>query len=366
MTAVMLSQWMKERRSPFILLLLITLSVVAVVIFGSSKEESITIEVFADPGLKAEDASLIMDRLNESGAFAFRLTDEETAHAEVQEGRSMAAVRLMETDYRIMASVDDYNVVLLERQVASVYREELAIRLAAEQAGGPAGFREQVLADLEQPPLKLVVASPDGGSVESYDMGLQLTFAFALFVVMFTIGFKINAINTEKTSGVWDRMVLSPMSKTSMYLGHLTYAVLISFFQVSVVLAILKFGLGFAIGERYGELLVISLLYVISVVAMAMLFTGITRTPEKFNMIYPSVIPVIPLICGAYMPPDVFNNAVFDIIAQIFPMSHAMDAMLGITMHGAGWADLYLPIAKLVLLTVLFMGIGINLVERNR
>ncbi|GBG08250.1 hypothetical protein PAT3040_02822 [Paenibacillus agaridevorans] len=366
MSAVMLSQWMKERRSPYVLMLFIVLSVLAVLLFGSSNGGSLKVDVFSDAGMPEEQASLLVARLNESEAFVFRMLEEEEVRKNVQEGRSAAAVRLMADDFRILASVNDYNVQLLESQVASVYKEELQIRSAMEAAGSPSGFREDVLRYLENPPLTMELASPDGGSVESYNMGLQLTFAFALFVVMFTIGFKINAINAEKTSGIWDRMVLSPLSKTAMYMGHLTYSTIIGFIQVVLVLAILRFGFGFAIGDRYGELLAVSLLYVVSVVAMAILFTGITRTPEKFNMVYPSIIPVIPLISGAYMPPGVFDNAILQAFAQLFPLSHAMDAMLGISMHDFGWTELYLPIAKLLLVTVLFMGIGINLVERNR
>lgn len=366
MSAVMLSQWMKEKRSPYMLVLFIGLSVLAVLLFGSSNDGSMKIDVFADAGLPEEQTALLVDRLNESGAFVFQLTKEEEARAKVREGRATAAVRLMDGDFRITTSVEDYNVQLLESQVAGVYKEELLLRSAMEAAGNPAGFREEVLSYLERPPLDMELVSPDGGSMDSYNMGLQLTFAFALFVVMFTIGFKINAINTEKTSGIWDRMVLSPLSKTSMYMGHLTYSSIIGIFQVVLVLGILRFGFGFAIGDRYGELLAVSLLYVVGVVAMAMLFTGITRTPEKFNMIYPSIIPVIPLISGAYMPPGVLDNAVLQAVAQLFPLSHAMEAMLGISMYGYGWSELYLPLAKLALVTVVYMGIGINLVEKNR
>lgn len=368
MFSVMLSQWMKEKRSPYMLLLFIGMSVAAVLLFGMSKSGVVEVDVFADKGLSDEEIAPIVERLNENEMFAFRLLDEETARSKLREGLSSSAVRLMKEDFRIVMSVEDYNVGLLDRHVRIVLGEELALRKAEAEAGGDAAadLRDGVRRYMEQPPLTLELTSPDGGKVESYDMGLQLTYAFSLFIVMFTIGFKINAINSEKTSGIWSRMVLSPLTKSQMYLGHMAYSAIIGIVQVVVVLAIFRFGFGFAIGDRYGELLAVALLFVISIVAMAMLFTGITRTPEKFNMLYPSVIPVIPLISGAYMPPGTITSDILLGVAQIFPLSHAMEAFLGISMFDAGWSELFMPVAKLLLVTVVFMGIGINLVERNK
>ncbi|MDF2835991.1 MAG: transporter permease [Paenibacillus sp.] len=367
MFSVMLSQWMKEKRSPYMLLLFVALSIVAVLLFGMSKSGVIEVDVFADKGVSEAEIAPLMERLNENGTFAFRLLDEETARSKVREGLSSSAIRLMKEDFRIVMAVEDYNVGLLDRHVKSVLGEELALREAEAKSGeAAASIRESVMQYMEQPPLAVELTTPEGGKVQSYDMGLQLTYAFSLFIVMFTIGFKINAINSEKTSGIWNRMVLSPLSKSQMYLGHMAYSAIIGIVQVAVVLAIFRFGFGFAIGDRYGELLAVSLLYVISVVAMAMLFTGITRTPEKFNMLYPSIIPVIPLVSGAYMPPGTITSDILLGIAQIFPMSHAMEAFLGLSMYDAGWSELFMPVAKLLLVTVVFMGIGINLVERNK
>lgn len=367
MFSVMLSQWMKEKRSPYMLLLLVALSVIAVLLFGMSRSSVIEVDVFADEGLQEEELAPIMERLNRNGTFAFQLLDEETARGNVREGLSSSAIRLMRDDFRIVMTVGDYNVGLLDRHVRTVLGEELALRAAEARGGNDAGsIREGVRQYMEQPPLTLELTSPDGGKVEAYDMGLQLTYAFSLFLVMFTIGFKINAINSEKTSGIWNRMVLSPLSKSQMYLGHMAYSAMIGIVQVVAVLAIFRFGFNLSIGDRYGELFAVSLLYVISVVAMAMLFTGITRTPEKFNMLYPSVVPVIPLISGAYMPPGTITSDILLGIAQIFPMAHAMEAFLGLSMYDADWSELFMPVAKLLLVAVVFMGIGINLVERNK
>ncbi|MBD2869072.1 ABC transporter permease [Paenibacillus arenilitoris] len=362
----LLAQWMKERRSPYLLLTFIGLSVLAVVLFGMSSEGKTKIDVFLAEGTSEAEAAGWIERLNKSEAFEFVLRDEEPARAEVREGRAMAAVQLLPDDYRIVAAVDEIQGLLAERHVDTVFRQELQLRAAAERSGDPERFRLDAERILQNPPLTLHAAAPDGGEIVSYDMGLQLMFGFALFLAMFTIGSKINAVNAEKTSGIWNRMILSPVRKTQMYLGHLTYGFAAGFLQLAIVYLIFLYGFGFDLGGRFGMLLIVSALYTVAAVALAMLIAGMTKTPVQFNMVYPSVVPIFPLISGAYMPPGTITNDVLLVIGEFVPLTHAMDALLGIALYDAGWGDIFLPLAKLLLFAVICMGVGINLVERGR
>lgn len=366
MVPVLLSQWMKEKRSPYLLLLFIGLSVLAVLLFGMNAESKLKVDVFAADGISEDEAAAWIDRLNESEAFEFVLEDEKQARNKVREGRSTVAVALMRNDFRIVAAIEDYNVQTVEQHANAVFRQELRLREAAERTDQPERFREDVAAYMERPPLFLQAANPEGDEIASYDMSMQLMFAFALFLSMFTVGFKINAVNSEKTSGIWNRMILSPTTKTEMYMGHLLYALMIGFAQILIVYLIFLYGFGFDLGDNFGMLLFVTAVFVFAVVALALLFTGFTKTPEHFNMLYPSIIPVIPLISGAYMPPGTLTNDFILLVARFFPMSHAMDALLGIVLYDeSGW-DLFPPVSKLLLFAVICMGVGINLVERGR
>ncbi|CAM3721337.1 hypothetical protein [Cytobacillus oceanisediminis] len=43
-----------------------------------------------------------------------------------------------------------------------------------------------------------------------------------------------------------------------------------------------------------------------------------------------------------------------------------IESMMDVTLFGDGWSDIMLPISLMLLITVLYMGIGINLGERDR
>ncbi|MED4164598.1 ABC transporter permease, partial [Halalkalibacterium halodurans] len=86
---------------------------------------------------------------------------------------------------------------------------------------------------------------------------------------------------------------------------------------------------------------------------------------EQFYAIYPSLIPLIPLISGAYMMPGTITNPVLLFIADLFPMAHAMDAMMSVIFYHAELSDVIMALLTMLLIGIIAMGLGINLIERR-
>lgn len=367
MISVFKAQWLKEKRNPLLVFIFCGISVVATLVFGNMNMDGpMMIDVFSDDELEEEVEADWIEKLNDSGTFEFRSADEHQARVNVREGRVLLAVSLMSEDYRIITASDNPRIELVEQHIDTVLGEELLLRYAAEVSGDQSGFRADVDRYLLEPPLTLQTQSMDGTVFVEYDMKLQLLFGFSLFMVMFTIGFKLNAILEEKVSGIWDRVILSPVSKTEMYLGHLFYSFLIGFLQVLIVFLIFRFGFGFDLGEHFWRLMVVVAIFALTTVAFVMLLTGVVRTPEQFNIALPVIVPLMPLISGVYMPPDIMTNEILLVVAEFIPLTHAMEALKGIAMYDADWSDVFIPVAKLLLIGVICMGVGINLVERRR
>jgi len=365
MRSVFLAQWMKEKRSPYLVLIFCALSIVATLLFGSNIDAKIKVDAFLGEGVMIEEAERWLERLNSSGAFVFKLRDEEKALDEVWQGRSSMAVRLLKDDYRIIAAMENMNISLVQQHMQSVYMDELRMNAVVKQVKDEELFRKELSDYLVHPPLTLQSAAASGGELKSYDMGLQLLFTFTLFLAMLTVGFKVNAMTAEKVSGIWNRVILSPVTKTQMYLGHLSYSTLIGIIQMTLVFFIFKYVFGYDLGDQSGLLAIIIVLYITTIVAMCMLLTGLLRKPEQFTGILTSFVPIMPLISGAYMPPGTIKNEVLQVIAQFIPLKHALDAFVGVAIYQHGLEDIYLPLAKLILMCVIFFGVGINLVERR-
>lgn len=66
------------------------------------------------------------------------------------------------------------------------------------------------------------------------------------------------------------------------------------------------------------------------------------------------------------MPPGTITNPFLLGISEIFPLKHALNALTEIAIYDKGWLDIFPPLAKLCIIAVVCMGIGINLMERRR
>lgn len=366
MIAVFMAQWMKERRSPLLLLAFCGISILLTLMFGGlSVGSKLEIGVFAETSMDRSTAGDWMDRLNGGTAIRFYDAEEKAARQAVREGRADAAVMLMEDDFRIVAGSGSRNARVVEQHVRSVYEERLVLEAAGERTGDPERLEAEVAGYLAAPPLSLSTVNLDGGEWIRYRMDMQLLFGFTLFMAIFTIGFKVNAIAAERVSGIWNRVILSPVTKIQMYAGHLLYSLIIGTLQITVVLALFRYAFGYEMKGAFLSLAVVSLAFSFTMVAVAMLFSGFVRTPEQFTAIFMSIIPIIPMLSGVYFPPGTISHPAFLAAAELMPLTHALRATLDIAVYDAPFTQWLPSLAKLLLTGVLLMGIGINLMERR-
>lgn len=361
---VVWAQFVKDKRNPFVILLLIAASILATLLFAGGVHSPTTVAIFSEE----ENASEIEEKwetlLNTDDSFQFVITDPDQAREDVKEGNADVAVKLMEMDYRLITTSEELPSVSIVRQhVDKVFQREAQIRAIAESEGSD--VREEIESYLGDAPFQLENQGLDSETVSEYNMSTQLLFAFTFLVAMFILGIKVNHVTHDKVSGVWNRMILSPISKTGMYSGYILYSFLITLFQIVVVLIVFNYGMNYEIGNNLWLIILISAFFTFSMISIAMLITGFVKSPEQFYAIYPSVIPLIPLISGAYMMPGTITNGVLLFIADLFPMAHAMEAIMSVVFYDAGLQDVTMQLLVMLLIGVVTMGIGINLIERR-
>ncbi|TDQ36239.1 ABC transporter permease [Aureibacillus halotolerans] len=365
MLAVFMTQWVKEKRAPILSLLFLALSIAAALLFGTTAQQPSTVDVFLGEELSEEETERWMTLLNQSETFVFQRTDERTAIEKLEKGRSDIVLKLLKDDYRLISAVQLPGLQFIEHYVQQVFTDEMQLRETAEKMTNPKVYRQNVASQMADPPLSVDIRGLEGTEFVPHNMQLQLLFGFTLLFVMFTVGFKLNAIAKEKVAGIWDRLIVSPVHKSGIYTGHLLYAWTIGIVHVLLIFLLFHYVFSFELNEHLIGLLAISALFLFTVVSMTLLIAGMTRTPEQFDMIFPVLVPLMPLISGVYMPPGAMTNDGLLLLAEFLPLTHAMEAMLGLAVYDQSLTDLFLPLAKLLLMAVLFMGIGMNLVERK-
>ncbi|WP_368659383.1 ABC transporter permease [Metabacillus halosaccharovorans] len=364
MNSVVWAQFTKDKRNPIFIILFIAGSILATLVFAGGVYSPTKVAIFSEEDNASEIEKKWIDLLNVDDSFQFVVVEPNEAREDVREGKLDVAVKVMETDYRLVATSELPTVSYVQQHVDKVFQQEAQLS-AIVQSKENENVREELERYMEEAPFQIETQGLESEKVPNYNMSTQLLFAFTFLISMFILGLKVNNVTHDKVSGIWNRMILSPISKTKMYCGYVLYSFLITLFQVVVVLLVFKYLMNYELGDQLWLIILIAAFFIFSMISIAMLITGFVKTPEQFYAIYPSVIPLIPIVSGAYMMPGTITNSALLFIADLFPMSHAMEAIMSVICYEAGFQDVMMSLLFMLLIGVMAMGLGINLIERR-
>jgi ABC-2 type transport system permease protein len=347
-------------------LIMVGLTVVISLVFGYQATSIIQVGVVRSGDMSEAQATEWLELLNRSETFRFVVEDEESLVAYLGTNSSGLGVRLGAETWQVLAAENETNAPLLASYVGRVYSQELGVRAAAEQAGRDvAEMREALAARLAEPALSVRASAVEAATDFEYNPRVHTLLGMGLFFASFTIMFGVNNILEERRIGVWDRVIYSPTTRLSMYSGHLLYVYLLGFVQVTLIFGVFRYAFGVPLGANVGGSLLIIAAYTFAVVALGLLLAGIVGNAQRMNVVVPIVCVSSAMLGGAQWPLEIVSSKALLAVANFVPIRHAMDALKGIAYYDYGWNELLWPLAVLVLFGVVFMGVGLRLVERR-
>ena len=71
------------------------------------------------------------------------------------------------------------------------------------------------------------------------------------------------------------------------------------------------------------------------------------------------------MLGGAFWPLEIVDSEFMLLLSNIIPIKYGLDLLNGITSFGYTWEDMLEPTAILLLMSVVFTGIGIHLMEKR-
>ncbi|TWT05563.1 ABC transporter permease [Planococcus sp. CPCC 101016] len=365
MKSVFLLQWQRFRRAPVMMLSFLIMTIIFVALLaGNNPAERPAILAYADDSLPESEAEDWVASLNKAEEFNFQLMSEKDVREAVAAGDAPLALRLMDGNYRIVLAADDMGRFVLEAFLNRKYREELRFQQVEQQIAG-SDIRTEVAGLMEEPPLQVTTTTLEGTEEFQYDNQLQLLFGMTLFFSVYTIMFSLMKIVEEKKYGTWNRLILSPVGKWEIYLGHLAYSFAIGYFQIVTIFILFKYAFHFDVGDRFGAILLIIACYTFAIVALSMLVMGLVSRPQQLQAVVPIIATGMAMIGGAFWPIELVNSNMLLAISKILPITYGLDALKGVAIYDRSWQELSEPISILLLIGVVCMGIGINLMERR-
>ncbi|MCM3739625.1 ABC transporter permease [Oceanobacillus luteolus] len=368
MKGIFLARLTSFFRSPGTFLLFTGMSIVFTLILGGvGGYDKITVPVSGDESLQTE---FIGEALEESDVYNFKWQEVEDLKETIRRGNAEAGVILKENGYEMIVGIDSSNVQMIEQTVADIYvnkiqEENISELLRTENEEE----REELLMAYqeakENPVFGITNRTFHSSDAFIFDRSLHSIFGFTLFFVIYTICYTVLPIFTQKGNGVWDRMILSPLKKSEMYIGNLIYSFFEGYLQILVIFFVFRYLVGFDFNGELPGILLIMAVYSFAIVSLAIFITSVVKNIQQFNAALPILSVSMAMIGGAFWPIEIVQSEFLLTLSKINPLTYGMEALNGLVLYNQPIQELLKPISILILMGVIFMGVGIHLMERR-
>lgn len=362
MTASDLRQHVRDK-SVIIFAVLVPLALMWVfnLTFGSMESfELEPIDVAVSAPADDDLATSLVDTLTGLDALQVGLTqtDEEAARALVRDGEVALAIVVPEgftqtvtSGREAVVSVVEGETAGIEAQVVETVVDAVLDRInagtRAATAGAMAGLAPEELAAVAQ---EAVHAAPAFTTTEGEASTEQLSFSGNLVAgqaglfLLFTVGFGVLGLLTEREQGTLARLRSMPMRPGLIVGAKALTAYVLGVVATSVLLAVgsMFFGVGFGSAPAVAVLV---LSVVAAGVSLVFVVARIARTAEQAQISQSILAMVLGMSAGAFFP--IVATGVLGEILDLNPIAAFMRG-LGITSGGGGIADIGQPVAVML------------------
>lgn len=351
---VFILQWKRLFKQPFLVGFFLLLTFVFVYFMGGAQMNStVTVPVYTNE-LTSAEMSTWLETIN-GDSIVFEETDYETAVDEIRMNETSFAVEIKEDNYRFLVGREDEQLSVVDQHLHQIYRKESRLNKAKEQ------FPDE---EIEVEAFITIEKQAATATNFAYDeFQLRTLIGMTLYFVMYSILYLQTNLVEEKNTGTWDRLIFSPVSKTIIYLGHLLHYYSVGLIQIGLSFLILTNVMNINLGSNFGPMLMMTLAFLFTIVALGMLLIGLVRTPQSLQVIIPIVTTAMAMLGGAFWPLEIVSNRLLLFLSDLMPIKHGLYGMIDAIQLNLPISELLQPIGILLLMGILFMGIGINLME---
>lgn len=353
---VFVLQWKRLFKQPLLILLFIGLTIIFVYFLGGAQiNSSINVPVYTEE-LTEDEMTQWLDRLNETEEFTFEATDYETVEEDIRMNEIGFAMELGEETYRFLVGRQSESLPAVNQYVYQVFSQEARLQEVSEE------FPEEEITVEEFITISSSELAETSDLINQYQLPIVIgmTLYFTIYSVMFL---QMNLIE-EKRTGTWNRLIFSPISKTQLYLGHLSHYYLVGLGQILLSFFILTNLLGVDLGTNYLPILVLLLAFLFAIVALGIFIAAAVPSPQSLQVVIPIVATAMAMLGGAFWPLEIVSNRVILFLSELMPLKHALHGIIDAIQYNFSISELLEPIGILLLMGILFMGIGVNLMER--
>ncbi len=373
---------LKDDFAVFILMTAMALGLTA--IFGMSFNQYKPTVLIVNEDKSSYSENLI-DELRKNNSYNFDETDIDDAAKKVEEGKVIVAIIIKDgfqdqiindknISIQFMKIKDDTLILSLQEDVSRIILKMTGgIRIVDITGNYVHSLKpESDLENLKQSAyenvmnswkyktpmeVKTTIFKSDSGS--GYDGMMHSMIGFTIFFSMYTMVFSISTILSDKQYKTWQRMIISPVSKSSILGGTMV----VSYFTGAVQLAVLIIGGKFLFDIDWGNstagIIMVSAAFVFAVTCLGLMLSNVVKTQAQLGSIAPVILTSTSMLGGCMWPLDIVNNKILLFLAELTPQKWAMQGLENIASKGMSFEAAILPTTVLLFMGVIYFSFGV-------
>ena len=218
------------------------------------------------------------------------------------------------------------------------------------------GSLQQLIEKAKQQPLieahPVMMFNPDMRSANLLIPGLiaiLLTFSGTILAAF--------AIVKERERGTLEQLMVTPVSPLAVVVGKLLPYLGLAYVQLIIIIALMNFLFRVPIHGNIGLLLALSPVYLLSLLSLGLLVSSTAATQMEamqraMGVMLPSVL------LSGYLFPIASLPLPLQVISHILPATYFIQIARGIIIRGAGFWDLWQPVAALLGISVVLISLS--------
>lgn len=201
----------------------------------------------------------------------------------------------------------------------------------------------------------------------SEDLGLfdyvgPVLIGFFVFFFVFIVG-GVSFLR-ERTQGTLERLLATPIRRSEIVFGYLAGFGLFTIVQSLIIASFSIYILGVFMDGNFLYVLIVTILLALAALSLGTLVSAFAK--NEFQMIQFIPIIIVPQVFFSGLFPTEGLGTWVQIIGDIMPLTHGAEAMRGIMLRDASFADIQWEIYILLGFTALFTTLNIFALKKHR
>lgn len=363
------------------MVIMTVLGLVLTAVFGASFGADYLPPVVVVDEANTLESNAFINALEENELFKFSSTNYKEAMQKVKSNSAVAAVVIKSNqEIRLLKEKDVIEVqqlsyllkkILREQTMRDVLVENLYKTVGVKNAVGEDLFMEEIQANYDYhlhamnliPSYSVEVKGVLREKKSNFSSLLHNLVGFTLYFVTYPLIFNMAAILEDKMDNTFNRIMISPIKKTSYLLGSMIVTVFLGALQASLMILAGQYLFNIDWGPQMPLIILLTTMFIITMTCFGLCLSSLVKSYSQLSAITPLVLTSLGMLGGCMWPLEIVNNKILLAVANLTPHKWAVYSIERLVLTTDGTQEAYIALAVMALMAVLAFIVGTRVMK---